>query len=332
MAFWGRWFDMSNPPRVSVVIIFLNAAEFLREAVESVLAQTYEHWELFLVDDGSTDGSTQIARQYAKQHWQKVSYLEHPGHINRGKGASRNLGIFHARGEYIAFLDSDDIWLPNKLEEQVAILDSCPEAGMLYGDTLYWYGWTGNHEDIAKDFIPSLGVKTGIPIPPPTLLPLYLRGKAAVPCTCSVLVRRKVAELVGGFDESCTAISNFYEDQAFYAKICLVAPVIAANRCWDKYRQRSSAQKEEITKINKEEYIARKDFLNWLDEYVTRSGVQDDEIRRVIRRELWLIHKLSWLPDTEKIRYQTRWLKKWILRAEERFVPPKIRTWLWTCK
>jgi glycosyltransferase involved in cell wall biosynthesis len=323
---------MSAPPIVSVIIIFLNAADFLREAIESVLVQTYEHWELLLIDDGSSDTSTQIARHYAKQHPEKMNYLEHHGHINWGKGVSRNLGIFQAQGEYVAFLDADDVWLPNKLEEQVAILDSYPEAGMLYGDTLYWHGWTGIPEDISKDFIPSLGVSTDIPIPPPSFLSLYLRGRAAVPCTCSVLVRRKVAELVEGFDESNAEIKNFYEDQAFYAKICLNSPVIAVHRCWDKYRQRSSARQEEIANIVNEEQKARKNFLNWLEEYMARYGIQDNGIRQAIQKELWLIQKISWLPETEKIRFQTRWLKKWLLRAEECILPAGIQNWLWLRK
>jgi glycosyltransferase involved in cell wall biosynthesis len=58
--------------------------------------------------------------------------------------ASRNLGLRHAKGEYIAFLDHDDIWLPNKLQDQVEILEAQPEAGMMYGRTRFWHGWTGN--------------------------------------------------------------------------------------------------------------------------------------------------------------------------------------------
>src|SRR5215218_6539451 len=92
---------------VSIVTNFLDAERFIQETIKSVFAQTYENWELLLVDDGSTDGSTQIALQYSKQYPEKVRYLEHPGHQNRGASASRNLGMVHARGEYIAFLDAD---------------------------------------------------------------------------------------------------------------------------------------------------------------------------------------------------------------------------------
>src|SRR3954449_4406587 len=110
---------LSSRPVVSVIIIFLNAEQFLREAVESVFGQLYDKWELLLVDDGSTDGSTQLARRYAAHPSGKVRYLEHAGHQNRGMSAARNLGIRHAGGEYIGFLDADDVWLPQKLQEQV---------------------------------------------------------------------------------------------------------------------------------------------------------------------------------------------------------------------
>src|ERR687886_2833620 len=119
---------MSSEPLVSNIVIFLDAGRFIQEAIESVFAQTHGTWELLLVDDGSTDDSTQIARRYAARCPEKVRYLEHPGHQNRGKEISRNLGISHAEGEYIAFLDADDVRLPHALEQQVAILNSYPEA------------------------------------------------------------------------------------------------------------------------------------------------------------------------------------------------------------
>src|SRR3712207_2186216 len=83
---------------VSVIIIFLNAQGFIREAIESVFAQTYGSWQLLLVDDGSTDASTYIALHYAARYPDKVYYLEHPGHQNKGMSASRNLVLRHVQG------------------------------------------------------------------------------------------------------------------------------------------------------------------------------------------------------------------------------------------
>src|SRR4051794_9610371 len=115
---------MNRRPQVSAIIIFLNAERFIAEAIESVFAQTYDDWELLLVDDGSTDAGTTIARQCAERYPGRVRYLEHEGHRNRDMPATRNLGIRNAHGPYIAFLDADDVWLPHKLEQQVAILES----------------------------------------------------------------------------------------------------------------------------------------------------------------------------------------------------------------
>ena len=127
---------VSERPLVSAIIIFLNGARFLEEAIQSVLGQEYAHWELLLVDDGSTDGSSVIALDYARRYPEKIRYLEHEGHQNRGMSASRNLGIRGARGAYVGFLDADDIWLPHKLAEQVALLESLPQRPLSYGRSL----------------------------------------------------------------------------------------------------------------------------------------------------------------------------------------------------
>ena len=89
----------NNPPRVSAIINFLNEERFLQEAIESVFAQSFNDWELLLVDDGSTDGSTGIARRYAEKNPGKVRYLIHEGRQNRGMSASRNLGVRNAVGK-----------------------------------------------------------------------------------------------------------------------------------------------------------------------------------------------------------------------------------------
>src|SRR3990172_4230917 len=112
----GSYNQINNQPLVSVIMIFLNAGRFIEEAVESVFTQSYENWELLFVDDGSVDRSTSIAQAYADRYPHKVRYLEHTGHQNRGKCASRNLGIGNTRGDYIVFLDADDVWLPDKLK------------------------------------------------------------------------------------------------------------------------------------------------------------------------------------------------------------------------
>ena len=98
----GSQIDTTTPtPAVSVIVIFLNEERFLEEAIESVLAQTYHDWELLLVDDGSTDRGSDIARDYAQRFAGQIRHLEHGGHANRGMSASRNLGLRHAKGRFI---------------------------------------------------------------------------------------------------------------------------------------------------------------------------------------------------------------------------------------
>jgi len=197
-----------------VVVPFRQAAAFLEESVGSVLAQTYPSWELLLVDDGSSDGGTAIARAHAARDPARIRYLEHPGHLRRGISASLNLGIRHAAGRYIAPLDADDVWLPGKLQAQVQALEKHPEAAMVYQRTQYWYSWTGRAEDRLRDFLEKLGVAPDTLVQPPTLLGLILRGQSPVPCPCNVLIRREAVEQVGGFEERFV---DLFTDQAFYA-------------------------------------------------------------------------------------------------------------------
>jgi glycosyltransferase involved in cell wall biosynthesis len=268
-------------PLVSVVIIFANAERFIDEAIESVIAQTYDTWELLLVDDGSTDGSPGRALHRAERSPERVRYLEHEGHSNRGMSASRNLGLQKARGRYVGFLDADDVWLPNILEEQVALLETHPDVALLYGPLLWWYSWTGRPEDQGRDYIESLGVPPDSVIHPPRLLPLFLRDKAAVPS--GILVRRQIAERVGGFEDE---FRGEYEDQAFCAKICLAAPVLASGRCWYRYRQHPDSCVATGQQTG-QTHAARLAFLSWLARYLADQNVRDRGVWRALNLEFW---------------------------------------------
>jgi glycosyltransferase involved in cell wall biosynthesis len=275
---------MHENPLVSAVIIFLNTERFLAEAIESVRGQTYLHWELLLVDDGSSDGSTAIARGYAARFPDQIRYLEHPHHENRGMSAARNLGIHRAAGRYVAFLDADDVWLPRKLTEQVEILEAHPEAAMLYGNTEYWFDWSGSAEDASANFVPDLGVRPNMTYQPPALLPLFLMGKAAVPCTCSIIVRRDALLGVGGFEES---FRGMYEDQAFYAKASLKLPIFVSSNCWDKYRQHPASACSTTEREGKAQ-ASRVRFLDWLAHYLDTNEVNNPAVREAVQRAQWL--------------------------------------------
>lgn len=279
---------MDSKTRVSVVIGFLNAEKFIQETIESVLAQTYEHWELLLVDDGSTDGSTAIAQRYAEKYPRKIRYLEHEGHQNRGVCVSRNLGIRHSQADFIAILDADDVWLPHKLEQQVAILDAHPEAAMVYGASQYWHSWTGKTEDAGRDFIPELGVPLDTLFQPPTLVTLcYPLGKGSAPCPSDLLLRREIVERIGGFEEDFRGMYQLYEDQAFLVKVYLSAPVFVANACWERYRLHPDSCMGKV----KQYQTIRLFFLKWLEEYLIQQEVKDSKIWKAFHKALFPYQK-----------------------------------------
>lgn len=227
---------MNRAPVVSVVMIFLDEERFIAEAIDSILRQGYADWELLLVDDGSTDRSTEIAREQSARHPDRIRYLEHPGHANLGASVSRNLGLTEARGKYLAFLDADDVWLDDKLAWEVQLLDAHPEVGWLYGQTLVWYSWdpriAGRITDLLKDME---GVPLDAVIPADKLLALMLRNEYLCPACGSVLLRRSLVMQVGGWNNQ---FRGQYEDMILYAKLLSAgAAVYVDARVHSRYRQ-----------------------------------------------------------------------------------------------
>lgn len=274
-------------PLVSVIMIFLNAERFIEEAIESVLAQTYQHWELLLVDDGSSDSSTTIAKAYVARFPERMRYLEHPGHVNCGMSAARNLGIQHARGAYVAFLDADDAYLPEKLERQVKLFAEHPDVGMVCGPTLYWYSWTGNLEDQGRDRPRSLGVPLDTTFRPPTLFNQLVHNIARTPATCSVLVRRATIDKIGGFDER---FRGMFEDQVFFFKVGYHVPVFVESGCWDYYRQHpaSTSATSLRTRVwsRTKPNVAHRCFWLWLEEFMRNQQITDKTVWRSLRKHL----------------------------------------------
>lgn len=290
---------INEKPLVSCIVIFFNPVEnFFIEAIKSIFAQTYNNWELLLADDGSTDQSTAIALQYAQQYPDKVRYVEHEEHQNRGMSATRNLGIRHTKGEYIAFLDADDVWLPHKLEQQVPILESHPEAIMLYGRTQFWFSWADNNLTISKfnpkyregDSMTITSVQFDRLLKPVTQLLLFLQNKEIYPCTCSILIRRQVFKDIGGFEED---FRNAHEDMVFHSKVFLKAPVYVSSECWDKYRMhpdsywRSLDMQEKEVEIRRIGYLK---YLTWLETYLSEKEIKNPEVWKALKKELFLYH------------------------------------------
>jgi glycosyltransferase involved in cell wall biosynthesis len=312
-------------PLVSVVLIFFNADKFLDEAIQSVFAQTHRQWELLLVDDGSADGSSQIARRYAERYPERVHYLEHAGHVNRGMSASRNWGIRHARGQYIALLDADDVWLPKKLEYQVSILTAYPDAGMVLGPIQWWYSWTDKPEDRARDFVApfSAEVKLDSLAQPPQLL-IALLKKATVSTTSSLL-RRDLVDKIGGFDEN---FRGLFEDQAFATKVYLTTPVFVASAChyrWRKHPDSCCAVAVESAQYER----ARLGFLRWLERYLFQQEINHAELGDTLGTELEKSLRLERSVASINVQNSSRQIKARVKTVARGLLPVTIRHRLW---
>lgn len=118
-------------PLISIITPTYNRADFIGEAIESVLAQTYGHFELLIVDDGSTDNTDEILDAYRGDTRVRVFRQE-----NKGQSSARNHALANIRGEFVCFLDSDNYWAPEKLAQQVALFDQYPTTEVLYGDNI----------------------------------------------------------------------------------------------------------------------------------------------------------------------------------------------------
>ena len=130
---------MSEPPLISVIIPAFNAARVIGETLESVRHQTFENFEVIMVDDSSTDDTSTIAQKFCVSD-PRFSLIRQ---ANCGVSAARNRAIHQARGEWIAFLDADDVWMPQKLERQMDLGRQNPRANLLFTN---FYIWDGPHD------------------------------------------------------------------------------------------------------------------------------------------------------------------------------------------
>lgn len=148
---------MPKQPLISVIVPAYNTAGTILDSLDSVFAQTFKGYEVIVVDDGSPDNVNDVVK---KAYGSKVKLISQP---NQGLAGARNTGIKQAAGRYIAFLDSDDAWLPDKLAEQVKQIEEHPEADVLYTNCYFWDGkktlgeWTDVHQQkngqIARELI-----------------------------------------------------------------------------------------------------------------------------------------------------------------------------------
>jgi glycosyltransferase involved in cell wall biosynthesis len=215
-------------PRVTVIIPAYNAIRYIAETMETVITQTYQDFEVLIVNDGSTDDTPNWVSQFCQQE-AKVRMISQ---VNKGLPGARNTGIKESRGEYIAILDADDLWEPTKLQKQVDSLDSHPEAGLCYT-------WTALAD--------SEGKATG------RVVTSHAEGKVwqqlteinFVCCGSTPMIRRHCFETVGFFAEDLL----FSEDWDMWLRIAAKYPFVVVKEPLIRYRQHSNNMTKNCQKM-----------------------------------------------------------------------------------
>lgn len=244
-------------PRVSVITAAYNHVKFIRQSVDSVQAQTFRDFEHIVIDDGSSDGTAEILQSYGAQ----ITYVRQE---NRGAHAAINRGIRMSSGEYIGVVDSDDAWLPNKLERQVAALDADPAPGMVYS-LAYFIDSDGHRQD--ESWL------MGTPFDDPTQIFEELLQRNRIPVV-TALIRRKCLDEVGFFSEKFKALS----DWDLWLRFCLRYPVLFIPEMLALYRVHQTNSWHELSGNGR---VAKERLMLLRNAHKNLSGsTLDDPVRR----------------------------------------------------
>lgn len=229
------------PPTVSVIIPTYNHRRYVEETLASVFAQSFSDYEVIVINDGSPDDTAQVLQPYAAAG--RIRYIEQ---TNAGQSRARNRGLEEARGEYVAFLDDDDLWMPDKLEWQVASLRGDPKLGVVFG------GNEGFSEGGAW-MPPQRYVQSRIyrfedfMLPNPILSP----GQA--------LMRTDVVRGVGGFDATIWGA----DDWDLYLRLIRTATFLGDSRVALRYRWHAANASRNSARMRRNELrVARRHFFN----------------------------------------------------------------------
>jgi len=208
-------------PLISINLCCFNSEKYLRETLLSIANQTYGNWELVVVDDGSTDTTGSIISDFKKDGHPVTYYYQQ----NKGLAAARNKALSLSKGDYIAFIDHDDLWLPDKLRKQIQIAheDSNEKAALVYSRSV-WFGEDGEEHDAAPRY-------AGCNMPEGRILYNLLMEDDFITLS-SVMARRDVCLSLGGFPEDY----RYAEDYYLFAAIAARCDIRCVQSVCCKYR------------------------------------------------------------------------------------------------
>jgi len=326
---------MNSRPLVSVVIPTFNRAKQTIAAIESVLVQTYPNIEVIVVDDGSTDGSTLVIRAFIDQRAENCHQILLLSQPNQGASVARNTGISKAQGEYIAFLDSDDYWEPEKLEYQMQALDrfknECAvcftDARLVNNSGLDISSFQAHRRNysqvmgIDRDAVKSLAASfSGFWV-------------------SSLLVRTDIARRIGGFSPDI----SFVEDRDFHFRLSLVTGIAYVNKQLIRTDRTPSPTGSNIRPWDKVDVQFRQQE-RMLEKWLRMNPPLPPEIRRTVERTLGALysHWANWYLENgrydqareavsraveHKVALGTtiKWALTWLAPALARRVAPRTR-------
>ena len=226
-------------PKVSIVIPTYNMQEHLGETIDSILSQTLDSYEVIIVDDCSTDGTAQVALKYCEID-SRIRYVKLDANSNL-PAVPRNRGIELSQGEYIAFLDHDDLWSPRKLERQIAFLDTHPNFGMVHSHLFV--------------FTPRNRYRGILHLPNP-LLQRTNQGVLATRNTVqtsSVVVRRSILQELKGFDERPEL--RTVEDFHLWIRVSRTTTIAYLSEIQGRYRKADSGASAQENLMKRHEQI-----------------------------------------------------------------------------
>lgn len=229
-------------PLVSIIVPAYNCAHFLPEALDSILAQQYPNIEVIVVDDGSSDGSAEIAEAYGSP----VKVIRQK---NQGPAAARNRGVRESRGEYLAFLDGDDVWLPGKLLAQLEYFASHKEVGIVYGNFKRWRMNEAGDYPPKEAFITS--EQNGGIVDRESGWIYHQLLLDSIICIITAVIPRSLFETLGGFDESL----RVGEDYDFWLRASRLVQAHKLARDVALYRTNNSSTTHITRPINYEQVV-----------------------------------------------------------------------------
>lgn len=263
---------MSIYPRISVVIPCFNAEAYIGTAIRSVLAQEWPDLEIVVVDDGSKDRSVELIRE-------KFPTVRLLLQTNQGVAVARNNGVTQATGDWIAFLDADDIWLPGKLHAQMEMLGKTPDARMTY---TAWQVWTCSDPAPTPDYMAALAVRSADAgfwsgasgwIYPQLLLD-------CVVWTSTVLAHRSIFEEVGQFDPQL----RMGEDWDLWLRASRVTKILRVPAPYALYRMHPASITKSVPEVNFRSLVVGRALVRWGYGSPDGSAAQKTDVDRALAR------------------------------------------------